>query len=113
MHVLVFAICISILVIFLGCKQDKFLDAYCVSAVALIILLAAVFVFFVGRTDLFPLAALYIALLLLVHHGVVHQADDFSDETCSCAIFQCKDVRNHETWVVAAATAGVVSFFGF
>jgi hypothetical protein len=113
MHVLVFAICISILILFLGYKQNKFLDAYCISAVVLIILLAAVFVFFVGRTDMFPLAALYIAFLLLMHHGVVHRVDDFSEEKCGCALFQCKDVSNHETWVVAAATAGVVSFFGF
>jgi hypothetical protein len=34
----------------------------------------------------------------------------FGGETCSCAPFQLKDVSNHETWVVAALIAALVSW---
>lgn len=111
MHLLVLAICVSIVVLFLGCKQEQPHDAYSVAAVTLITLLAAVFVCFLGTTDVFPLASFYVAILLVIHHAVIHRSTDFADERCASALFQCKDVGNHETWVVAAVTATVVSFF--
>ena len=111
MHLLVLAVCVSIVVLFLGCKQEAARDAYAIAAITLITILAAIFVCFLGTTDLFPLASFYIAILLVVHHAVIHRATDFTEERCASALFQCKDVGNHETWVVAAVTATVVSFF--
>ena len=62
-----------------------------------------------GGSEWFPAAALWLAITLLAHHTVIHWNSRFEDETCSCAPFQCKDVSNHETWVVASLVAGTVS----
>ena len=62
-------------------------------------------------TPFFSLGAFATAVLLLMHHTIIHYRSEFTDERCSCAPFQCKDVGNHETWVVASVTAGLVSLF--
>ena len=112
MHIVVFFICAAIVVLFLGYMQSSGeLDRYSVAAVSIIVLLAVVSALVLGGTGYFPLAAVYVALLLLLHHTVIHRATNFGEERCACAMFQCKDVKNHETWVVASATAAVVSFF--
>jgi hypothetical protein len=43
------------------------------------------------------------------HHTIIHWRSRFEGETCSCGPFQCKDISNHETWVVASAVAALVS----
>lgn len=110
-HVAVFFVCIAIVVFFLGYNQKEKLDSYSIAAVSLIALLAGATVTFLGGSPYFPAAALSTALILLVHHAIVHRATDFGEEKCSCAPFQCKDVSNHETWVVASVTAALISFF--
>jgi hypothetical protein len=110
-HVAAFFLCIAIVVFFLGYKQKEKLDAYSIAAVALLILLAGATVTFLGGTPYFPVATICIALIMLIHHAIIHRATDFSEERCSCAPFQCKDVSNHETWVVALVTAALISFF--
>lgn len=60
-------------------------------------------------TGVFPIAAVFLAFTLLSHHAVIHRNSNFENETCSCIAFQCKDISNHETWVVASIVAGVVS----
>jgi hypothetical protein len=60
-------------------------------------------------TVMFPVSAVFLAFTLLSHHAVIHRNSDFSNETCSFIAFQCKDVSNHETWVVASIVAGLVS----
>jgi hypothetical protein len=57
----------------------------------------------------FPVAALFVAFTLMCHHSIIHWQSRFEGETCSCAPFQCKDISNHETWVVASLVAGLVS----
>lgn len=111
MHILVFFICVSIVVLFLGYMQAGALDRYSIAGISLICLLALVSVGVLGGTEFFAPTAFYIALLLLLHHAIIHRTTDFGEEKCACAVFQCKDVKNHETWVVASVTAGVVSFF--
>ena len=110
-HVAVLFVCIAIVVFFLGYKQTDKLDSYSVAAVALIILLAGATITFLGGTPYFPVAAMCIAVILVIHHTIVHRTTDFSEEKCSCAPFQCKDVSNHETWVVASVTAALISLF--
>ena len=76
-------------------------SAVCVQAFVSIVLL--------NGTVWFPAAAVFLAFTLLCHHAVIHRNSRFQGETCSCAPFQCKDVSNHETWVVAALVAAFVS----
>lgn len=111
MHLAVFFLCTSIVVLFLGYVQAREFDRYSIAAISIIILMAILSVVVLGGTQYFALAALYIALVLLLHHTVIHRTSDFTEEKCGCAVFQCKDVKNHETWVVAATTAGLVSLF--
>ena len=81
-------------------------------AVSLIGIQAIVSVATLHGTSAFPLAALFVAFTLLCHHSIIHQRSSFEGETCSCAPFQCKDVSNHETWVVASLVAAAVSQLG-
>jgi hypothetical protein len=92
--------------------QDGFGDPglYGVLALASIVGLALAVLICLGGTPWFPLGALFVGFTLLCHHMLIHWNSRFEGETCSCAPFQCKDVENHETWVVAAITAAVVSW---
>ena len=100
------------LILPLGSFQREKMDRFSIGAITLIVLLALAGTGMLGWTPYFPLAAATIALVLLGHHVVVHSSDDFNDEACGCACFQCKDVSNHETWVVAALVAAAVSGLG-
>ena len=85
---------------------------YGIIAVFLIGVQASVTVIALGGTSVFPLGALLVAVTLLSHHTIIHRYSRFEGENCSCAPFQCKDVSNHETWIVAAIVAGLVSLLG-
>ena len=85
---------------------------YGIIAVFLIGVQASVTVITLGGTSVFPLGALLVAVTLLSHHTIIHRYSRFEGENCSCAPFQCKDVSNHETWIVAAIVAGLVSLLG-
>lgn len=83
---------------------------YSLAAVAVFVIQALLSIVLFGGSVLFPLAAVYLAFIILVHHAIIHYNSKFEGETCSCAPFQLKDVCNHETWVVASLVAAVVSF---
>jgi hypothetical protein len=78
-------------------------------AVTAICIQAFISIILFQGTGGFPVAAVFLAFTLLSHHAVIHRNSDFSHETCSCIAFQCKDISNHETWVVSSIIAGVVS----
>ena len=78
-------------------------------AIFLLIVQAVITVVVLAGTGLFPLGAAWLAVCLLCHHAVIHRNSRFDGQACSCSWFQCSDVRNHETWIVAAVTAGLVS----
>jgi hypothetical protein len=84
---------------------------YGVVAVTMIIIQAAVSVGILCGTSAFPIAAFFVGFTLLCHHTIIHRNSRFDGETCSCAPFQCKDISNHETWVVAALVAATISQF--
>ncbi len=92
--------------------EDADNKTYGLLAVSLIGIQALVSVIALHSTASFPPAAVFVALTLLCHHSVIHRRSRFEGEQCSCAPFQCKDVSNHETWVVAALVAAVVSGLG-
>jgi hypothetical protein len=85
---------------------------YSTVAVSIIGIQALVTTITLWGTGWFPLGALFVAFTLLCHHTVIHRFSRFEGESCSCAPFQCKDVSNHETWVVAALVAALVSVLG-
>ena len=84
-------------------------EVYSILAVAAVCVQAFVSVVSLGGTAFFPAAALFVAFTLLCHHAIIHRRSRFEGEHCSCAPFQCKDICNHETWVVAASTSAIVS----
>ena len=84
-------------------------ELYSTLAVTVVCVQAFVTILLFRGTPWFPGAAIFLAFTLLSHHTMIHRHSNFEGETCSCAPFQCKDVSNHETWVVAALVAGTVS----
>ena len=84
-------------------------DVCSILAVSAVCLQAFVCLVALQGTIWFPAAALFLAFTLLCHHTIVHWRSRFEGETCSCAPFQLKDISNHETWVVAALVAALVS----
>jgi hypothetical protein len=84
-------------------------EIYSILAVAAVCVQAFISVAIFGGTTVFPLAAVFLAFTLLCHHAIIHRSSRFEGEHCSCAPFQLKDICNHETWVVAALVAAVVS----
>jgi len=84
---------------------------YGTTAVSIIAVQAIVAVSTLCGTSAFPIAALFVAFTLLSHHTIIHRRSRFEGETCSCAPFQCKDISNHETWVVASLVAAAISQF--
>jgi hypothetical protein len=84
-------------------------ECYSTLAVAAVCIQAFVSVTTLGGTDVFPLAALFVAFTLLCHHAIIHRRSRFEGEVCSCAPFQCKDICNHETWIVASIVAAAIS----
>ncbi len=100
--------CCCLLVLFLYLPPKS----YGAVAVLLIGIQALVSVVALGGTAAFPPAAAFVALTLLCHHTLIHWHSRFEGEACSCAPFQCKDVSNHETWVVVSLVAAAVSWMG-
>jgi len=84
-------------------------ECYSTLAVAAVCIQAFISVSTLGGTDDFPLAALFVAFTLLCHHAIIHRRSRFEGEVCSCAPFQCKDICNHETWIVASIVAAIIS----
>ena len=82
---------------------------YAIAAITALCVQALVSVFSLAWTGWFPAAAVWLAFTLLCHHAMIHRNSQFEGEQCSCAPFQCKDIGNHETWVVAALVAGLIS----
>ena len=103
---------ICVLAILLGYMQKRHLDAFSITACILMCGngLCAVLVY--GRTELFPGSAAGATAILLIHGAMVHFPCECSVMPNSCPAFRVRCVCNHETWVLVAATAGLVSALG-
>ena len=88
---------------------DSDADVCSILAVAAVCMQAFVCLVGLHGSAWFPAAAFFLAFTLLCHHTIIHWGSRFEGETCSCAPFQCKDICNHETWVVATLVAGLIS----
>jgi hypothetical protein len=89
--------------------DTKHTEIYSILAVAAVCIQAFMSVAIFGGTTVFPFAAVFLAFTLLCHHAIIHRRSRFEGEHCSCAPFQLKDICNHETWVVAAIVAAIIS----
>lgn len=102
-----------VLTLWLGFQQtppdQEQRQGYATAAVILFIAQAIITLFSLAWTGLFVLGAAWLALCLLCHHAVIHRNSRFDGQTCACSCFQLKDIMNHETWIVAALTAGLIS----
>ena len=103
-------ICVS--VILLGYMQKRHWDAFSIAACVLVCLDGACAVLVYGRTELFPASAAGVTAILLIHGAMVHFPCECSVMPHSCPAFRVRCVCNHETWVLVAATAGLVSALG-
>jgi hypothetical protein len=90
-------------------QESRHSGLYAALALAAVCVQAFVTILLFRGTHWFPGAAVFLAATILSHHAMIHRNSRFEGETCSCAPFQCKDVGNHETWVVASLVAGAVS----
>ena len=103
-------VCVCVLMILLGFLQKKHMDLYSLTAACLACVHAVGSVLLCGRTELFPAAAFGFAAILLIHSAMVHfPLYECADPLRSCPAFRCRFVCNHETWVLVALTAAVVS----
>ena len=106
-HFLALFLTDSLLVMFLGTKQQKPGDKYAIAAGVLLAILACSTAAVLGGTDMFAPAAFAIALLQIVHHLIVNFNSDAEQD--KCAPFRCNPARGHFTGIAAAVTAGLVS----
>ena len=106
-HFLALFVTVSILVIFLGTKQQKPSDRYCIAAALLIALLGITAVALLHGQVMFPPAAFAIALLIGAHHMVTHYNSQAEEDLC--VPFRCGRDSPHRTWIVAAVVAGTTS----
>ena len=106
-----FNVAVCVCVILLGSYQRRHLDRCSVAAVALMCLDAVGAVMLYGGTAFFPAAALGLAVILLVHGAVIHFPVGLEYQEHQCPAFRVGSVCNHETWVLVAAAAGLVSAF--
>lgn len=115
MHFTALFLAVAVLVMFLGSKQQKGLDRYGVASTVLFAALALASAAMLHGTLFFPAAALSLAILLLVHRAIVHVAacnsPTLDTAPPGCPMFCCKDACHHETWIIAAVTASMVSMF--
>ena len=103
-----------VIMIVLGFFQKRHLDRFSKSATALACANGACAALLYSRTEFFSTAVAGLAINLLIHGAMIHfplnecQGSFFS----SCPAFRCRCVCNHETWILVAVTAGVVSALG-
>ncbi len=107
---------ICVLVILLGYLQKRYLDVFSVLACILMCGNGVLAVLVYGGTELFPASAAGVTSILLIHGAMVHfpLASECTDRMMGmqrCPAFRIRYVCNHETWVLVAATAGLVSAF--
>ncbi len=103
---------VAVLVLFLGSRQRSNNSSYGLAATALLVLLAVASTFFTRGTVFFPAAALVFAILVLTHRLVVLRFSSDDGEPGPPSSFIRKEpLLAHETWIIAALTAGLVSGF--
>jgi len=100
-------------ILLLGMNQRTNDDIYSRLGIILLITQGVIVIGSLATNPLFPAGASWLAFTLIIHHSLIHRNSTFEGETCSCAPFQCKDILNHETWIMGCLIACVVSFFRF
>jgi hypothetical protein len=89
------------------------MDRFSKAAILFMYLNAFGAVVFFSKTEFFPVAAFGVAINLLIHGVIVHfPLSEFQDSMHSYPAFRVRYVCNHETWVLVATTAGLVSALG-
>jgi hypothetical protein len=108
MHFLAFFITTTVLIMFLGSRQQRMTDRYGIAVTILLALLTIAATVMLHGTVFFAAAAFAIALLVAAHHVIVSfNAEDAPER---CTLFQGKAQGTfHEVWITATAVAGVVS----
>ena len=107
---IIFNVSMCVCVIFLAANQRRHLDRCSIAAITLMCLNGVGAVLLYGRTEFFPAAASGLAVILLVHAAILHFPVAL-EEPQQCPAFRVRCVCNHETWVLVAAAAGLVSVF--
>ena len=108
----VYNVITCVVVIFLGFLQKRHLDPFSKSAIVVMCLNALCAVLLYSRTEFFPAAVSGMAANLLIHSAMIHFPflGEYQESfVLSCPAFRCRCVCNHETWVLVAVTAAVVS----
>jgi len=110
MHFLAFFMTTTILIMFLGSRQQRMTDRYGIAATVLFALLAITSTAMLHGTVFFAAAAFATALLVAAHHVIVSFRSEDAPERCT--LFQNKPTGTfHELCITAAVVAGVVSMF--
>ncbi len=103
---------LCVMLILLGFFQKRHHDRFSAAATLLMCASGACAVLLYRGTDFFPAATFGCAALVLIHGTMVHfPLTECTDQIYSCPAFRFRCVCNHETWVLVAITAGLVSAF--
>ena len=119
---IVYNVITCVIMILLGFLQKRHLDRFSKSAIAVACLNGLCAVLLYSKTDFFPSAAAGLVANLLIHGAMIHfplnechlavAVVESSYMFSTCPAFRCRCVCNHETWILVAVTAGVVSALG-
>lgn len=121
---IVYNVITCVIMILLGFLQKRHLDRFSKSAIAVACLNGLCAVLLYSKTDFFPSAAAGLVANLLIHGAMIHfplnechsavavVVESSSYMFSTCPAFRCRCVCNHETWILVAVTAGVVSALG-
>ena len=111
---IVFFVATTIMVIFLATKQRKPLDRFCLTAIALLTVLALASIALLRGTNLFPAAAFALAALLLAHRSIVTFPPDFDSldiaPASSCCASAARDAGMVGMTVHPAQSGGSSSY---
>jgi predicted tellurium resistance membrane protein TerC len=106
MHFIAVFITASVLIMFLGSRQQRTTDRYGIAVSVLFSLLAITSTVMLHGTIFFPATAFATALLVAAHHIIVSFSAEDAPERCT--LFQGKG-SYHELWIVGTVVAGTVS----
>jgi len=101
-----------LVVLICGFFQKTTGDRYSIMSTILLVNIALFICLYLAFEYRFDVLAISFGSLIIAHHMLIHWNTDFAGEITCCTL-QLNDISNHETWIIASFTAGIVWFFSY